>query len=205
MATYGDIRSMVQRWSKRDTASLPMDDIMALAFYRVSREILPNELDMEAVFETGENSPARNVNGNMWAHPVPMPFNRIFAVTNNGQRLRSVRRDAVQEWGQRGRWMNQPSFYALTGSELWVAPGQGDDLRMVYNAYDSEPQGLEDTNIGLTYFPDAYVHAGLVAVYQYVEDEENEARALARYSEVANAVNMEAERRRRGGGAGGMT
>ena len=204
MATYSEIRDMVGRFAKRSTGGLPMDDFMTLAFSRISREILPNELDGEFVFDLTEGVP-RNVNGNMWAHPVPVPFNRIWAVTNNGHRMRSVRRDAVQEWGQRGRWMNQPSFYALTGMELWVAPGQGADLRMVYNAYDNEPADPDDTNIGLTYYPDAYLHAGLAALYQYVEDEENEDRANARYSAVANAVNLEAERRRRGGGAGGIT
>ena len=194
---------MVARWAKREAADLPMDDIMGIAFYRVAREVLPTELDTELIFDMSEGVP-RNVNGNMWAHMLPGPFNRIWAVTNNGHRLRSVRRDAVQEWGQRGRYQNQPSFYAVMGTELWVAPGQGGDLRMVYNSYDSEPEGSE-TNIGLTYYPDAYLHAGLAALYQYVEDEDNEARANQRYKEVATFVNMEAERRRRGGGAGGLT
>ena len=213
MTTRGQFKDMVGRWSKRpDVTSLPLDDFFELAYQRVSRGILPSELDAEVALDPER---AKVVRGNTWAHPLTwstgdpavvttVDVARVWSVTNNACRLRTVRTDAIKEFSDTSA-VNSPAWYAVVGMEIWTAPGVGGDLRMIYAPRDTKPTDDTQTNFGLTNYLDAYLWAGLVALYQYSVDPENEMGALRAYDASAARLNMEAERRRRGGGAGGVS
>lgn len=196
MTTWAEYQTKLADWSKSPSpADIPWNDLALMAYQRVSREIQPAELDTLLTIDTEQGV---NIRSKVWSHAVPSGFLRAISLTNNGCRVRPYNTGALLELEG-----SQPYGHAVVGQELWVAPGVGGDLKLIYNKRDTLPSEIE-TNQGLTDYLDAYIHAGLVAYYQYVEDMENEMRALERFNARADTLNMIANDQRRGAGAGGV-
>ena len=197
--TRQELIDRLQRWLKRDSGALPYDDLYEMAEDKVRREIMPQPLDETTVID-GEQG--ENIRGKISRHPLPAGCLRVLSLSNNGDRLRTARPDFMLDVLTGG---SRPCNYAVVGSSFWVGPGTGSDLRMNFNKSDDQVTAANETNHGLTNFPDAYFWAGMAYGYAYTENTEGEQKAWDRYAALRDQINENADDLRRGGGAGRAT
>ncbi len=194
--TWGEYKQKLATWSKAPSpADIPWDDVATMAYQRVSREVRPSELDTLVTIDTANGT---NIRSKVWAHAAPTGMLEVISLTDNGCRVRSYNTGALLELEG-----TSPFGHAVVGSEIWVAPGVGGDLKLIYKKQDDLPADDNLSNYGLANYLDAYLHAGLIAYHQYVDDLENEQAALGRFVSRADTLNMIAAEQRRGGGVGG--
>ena len=202
MTTRAELEADLAAYSKGRSEVYPITTFVKLATERIRREIMPQALDKEYIFVEADGP--TEIRGGVWAWTVPTDLLKPVSVTNNGVRLRSTRPDALQEKSPRST-INKPSFHAMVGTALWVGPGSGGDLRMVYNAKDAALPASTSENYGLDAYYDAYLAAGMVEMLRYAEDTENLPVWQQAYVGHVMTLNAEAEKQRRGFGAPGVS
>ncbi len=201
----GELKTQLVAWAKRgDLTDIPLNDIILNASNRIRREMMPQSLDQAVSINT---TAAVAVRGAVWAHDLPDDCQKVWGLTNNGTRLRTVRSDALLTNYSRAT-SNTPAFYANVGKKIWTAPGAGGDLLLIYTAADLaiDPASDVSTNFGMDEFPDAYLWASLSGIAAYSEGAADEEQAHdRRYVRIAQNYNRIQMQRRRGGGATGVS
>ena len=198
--TRDELKAEILVWAKRDANGLPLDRFVDNAYDQVAREVKPQALDVEHVFDPEQ---ATVVRGSVYAHPLPADYLQAVEVTNNGVRLRSGRPGALQELANSNGSINRPALHCIVGTALWTSPGIGGDLRMVYCQKDAALTGGDSTNYGTMTYPDVYLYASMRQVGIYEENPDMIAVYDGEFQRRRDEINLEAMRGRRGGGVGG--
>ncbi len=197
--TRGELKERLSRWAKRsDVSSLPVDDWIDDAYAVIVREVNPIDLDVWKFLE----EEGTEVRAQIYSYPLPEDCIDVFHVSNNNDRLRSLRSDALlHHYGNdSGRTSFCPSYYAVVGRSLWIGNGAVGDLMLGYLSRDAEIPNDDDENFGLKNYPHCYFELAMAGLHNYAENTEEEEKARARYVSYRNQINEVAGAVRMGGG-----
>lgn len=173
MMDFKEIKELVTFYMHRTDLEPVMPQFFELARERISKDarLIAMETDLHLDFT-----------GSPIAVPVDfLEFRSVRANVTGGIRALKVATknhlDTVQDISGR-----QPSFYALSGGKLEIAPGQNNgSIDLTYYARPAELIDDSDTNSVLDDWPSLYLYAVLTYANNSVQDTETEQISQQQY------------------------
>ncbi len=197
MMDFKEIKDLVTFYLHRTDLESVMPQFFELARERISKDarLIAMEVDLHIDFI-----------GSPVALPVDfLEFRSVRANVTGGIRALKVATknhlDTVQDISGRS-----PSFYAISGGNLEIAPGQNNgDIDLTYYARPAELVNDVDTNSVLDDWPSLYLYSVLTYANNSIQDTETEQVAQRQYQLELEAANESDDNARYSGDSPTMT
>jgi hypothetical protein len=176
LATFSDLTSAIKSWSDRtDVSDALIADMITLADARIRKDLARNEI------RTREMESRTDLSVSSGEATLPDDFMAMKAVQARESNPVILTYKPIS-------WLNEaypdgatatPSFYGIEGDTLYMFPRTTSDIRIVYFSYPEVLSSSNDDNWLLTKYPDIYLHAGLVELRVYEENDEAMQREIS--------------------------
>lgn len=167
--TFSDLKTAIASWSDRtDIGDSTLTDFVTLADARIRKDLSRHEIRMREMETTSDLSVSSGV------ATLPTDFMAMQSVQTRASNPTRLEYKPVA-------WLNEaypdgdsgtPAYYTIKNGNLEMYPLTSSDIRIEYWAY---PAALSDSNTSnwlLLKYPDIYLHAGLLELRIYEENED---------------------------------
>lgn len=174
--TFADLKTNITNWSDRpDIGDATVTDFVTLADMRIRKDLSRHEIRLREMETTSDLT----VTSGVATLPTDfMAMQSVQARASNPTRLEYKPRAWLNEAYPDGD-SGTPAYYTIENTSLYMFPLTTSDIRIVYWAY---PAVLSDSNTSnwlLLKYPDIYLHAGLLELRIYEENDEAMKRETA--------------------------
>lgn len=193
MATYAQLQQDLAGWSARTQSAVQIPTFITLAEGRITREVRTRDMQQLSTIEVTKG-----------VGPLPDRFLGFTGVAVadapafSSAEIQYLAPDALLERAiQFG--FDREMYYTLIGNEIHVIPEQDVSLRTAYYQAYLPLSDTNPTNALLTEHYALYLYAGLIELWNYLQDAEQEIRYLAQFDNVVQQLHRSERRKGRSG------
>jgi hypothetical protein len=190
VTTYAELQTAVVSWTNRTNLTARIPEFIALAEVRIWAKLRAKSLtkDLAVTYIAGDTEKAlptdlisvvslRDTAGGRSGLVEVVSYDRYQEAQTNSSILVDTTRTYVVVTGRQLLFVNAPT---VSGSIV----GR-------YLAKEPALSGSVATNEILTQYPDLYLFASLIEAYDYLHDDSNLAKYVARFGEAMDAANQQ--------------
>ena len=194
ITTYAELQTAVDNWLARTDLQTRTPEFIALAEARMNRELETQSQEKRAtVTLTADDTYVT----------LPTDVRRIRHVKLNTAptTILNFHSPSANDSNWKSTGSGKPKFYSVIGNELYLrpVPDSGYEMEIDYIASIAALSASNTSNTILTRHPDIYLHGALAEAFDYLMDDQRQAKHDAMFARAVLQINTDEDRVKYGG------